>query len=69
MPKEGTLGVLDALLAHGLRKITFVGGEPTLCPWLPELIRHAKQQNVSTMVVTNGQTLLEGWLDKVEGLD
>lgn len=33
------------------RKITFVGGEPTLCPFLPELVAHAKSLGLPDMSV------------------
>jgi radical S-adenosyl methionine domain-containing protein 2 len=69
LPQADTFAVLDALLGAGLRKITFVGGEPTLCPWLPQLIAHAKAHGAATMVVTNGYAILKGWLSNVEGLD
>jgi organic radical activating enzyme len=38
----------------GLGKITFAGGEPTLCPWLHDLIAIAKKTGMVTMLVTNG---------------
>lgn len=41
------------------RKITFVGGEPTLVPWLSEIISDAKEYGLVTMVVTNGFRLLD----------
>ncbi len=53
--------VVEELCKSGIRKITFAGGEPTLCPWLPRLLEIAKQYGVTTMVVTNG-TRLEGGL-------
>lgn len=41
------------------RKITFVGGEPTLLPWLSDVISTAKVNGLVTMVVTNGSRLLD----------
>src|SRR2546423_2902387 len=64
LPK-GHLGRTESLtvvsmLAHaGFQKITFAGGEPFLCPWLPELIARAKSQGMTTSVVTNGSLLSE----------
>jgi radical S-adenosyl methionine domain-containing protein 2 len=49
--------VLDRLRAAGTEKVTFVGGEPTMCPHLPELIQHAKGLGLVTMLVTNGTRL------------
>lgn len=40
-----------------VRKLTFAGGEPTLHPALPELVRAADQAGVTTCVVTNGHRL------------
>ena len=37
--REGCLSVVESLVDAGFKKINFAGGEPTLCPWLPELIR------------------------------
>ena len=51
------MDVLDRLRAAGTEKVTFVGGEPTLCPYLPALIRHAKEIGLVTMLVTNGTRL------------
>ena len=48
---------LVAELAPHFQKITFAGGEPTLCPWLGDLIHDAKQLGMTTMVVTNGSRL------------
>jgi len=51
------LDVLDRLREAGTEKVTFVGGEPTLCPHLPELVEHAKDIGLVTMLVTNGTRL------------
>lgn len=64
LPREQALTVVEQLAAAGFDKITFAGGEPTLCPWLGELIELAKQRGLTTMLVTNGSRLLTpGWLD------
>jgi radical S-adenosyl methionine domain-containing protein 2 len=47
------------------RKITLVGGEPTLVPWLPEIISEAKMQGLVTMVVTNGFRLLDNFYGEI----
>jgi len=52
------LAVLDKLRAAGTEKVTFVGGEPMLCPHLAALVRHAKELGLVTMLVTNGSKLL-----------
>lgn len=48
------------LLGQNFRKITFVGGEPTLSRALPELIATAKQKGAITCLVTNGSQLTVG---------
>ena len=64
LPRDQALSVVEQLAAAGFDKITFAGGEPTLCPWLGELIELAKRRGLTTMLVTNGSRLLTpGWLD------
>lgn len=58
LPQEESLE-LTAMLADRFAKVTFVGGEPTLCPWLPELVYTAKQRGATTMLVTNASRLRE----------
>ncbi len=67
LPREGCLAVVDALAGAGFEKINFAGGEPTLCPWLPDLIRRAKQLALTTSIVTNGSRITPAWLDRVGG--
>ena len=67
MPKTDCIAVIDALARAGFEKLTFAGGEPTLCPWLPDLVRHAKESGLTTAIVTNGSNLREGYLDALHG--
>lgn len=46
-----------ALVAPLTDKITFVGGEPTLCPFLGDLIDDAHAAGLTTCVVSNGERL------------
>lgn len=62
LPKEQAIEVVLQLADIGFEKITFAGGEPTLCPWLPELIATAKEAGLTTMIVTNGSNLSEEFL-------
>lgn len=48
----------------GFEKITFAGGEPTLCPWLDELIQTAKSYGMTTMIVTNGSRITTAFLER-----
>ena len=43
LPREDSIAVVESLAGAGFGKINFAGGEPALCPWLPELIRRAKE--------------------------
>ncbi|MCO4761612.1 MAG: viperin family antiviral radical SAM protein [Myxococcales bacterium] len=52
-----SMKILDDLQAAGTEKITFVGGEPTLHPGLPELVVHAAKLGMTTCIVTNGAKL------------
>lgn len=49
--------VVKQLAEFGFGKITFAGGEPTLCPWLNKLIAIAKNDGMTSMLVTNGSRL------------
>jgi len=62
LPKEQAIEVVLQLAEIGFEKITFAGGEPTLCPWLPDLIATAKQAGLTTMIVTNGSKLTDHFL-------
>jgi hypothetical protein len=50
MKEAEALEVVEALAPH-CEKITFVGGEPTLCPFLGALIDRAHQLGLTTCVV------------------
>jgi radical S-adenosyl methionine domain-containing protein 2 len=57
LSEEDCLKVLGIMAESGTQKVTFVGGEPTLCPFLHNLIRRAKELGMVTMLVTNGSRL------------
>ena len=67
LPREGCLAVVDALGGAEFEKINFAGGEPTLCPWLPDLIFKAKELGMTTSIVTNGSRITPEWLDGLCG--
>ena len=58
--------LVDCLANAGFREINFAGGEPTLCPWLPDLIKRAANLGLVTSMVTNGTRITEQWLAKLE---
>lgn len=62
--------LLNKLVNFGFEKITFSGGEPTLCNYLPDLLKIAKAGKMTTMIVTNGSKLSCDWLkSNKENLD
>lgn len=67
LPKEQAIEVVIQLAEIGFEKITFAGGEPTLCPWLPQLIATAKDAGLTTMIVTNGSKLTDQFLEANKG--
>jgi radical S-adenosyl methionine domain-containing protein 2 len=73
LPREQMFALVEAVAAaplpHGLsrRKLTFAGGEPTLCPWLPELIGRAHEMGLITMLVTNGTRLSPDYFARLAG--
>jgi len=58
LPKKEAIEVVKKLAIYGFKKITFAGGEPLLCPWLPDLMKTAKELGMTTMIVTNGSRLI-----------
>lgn len=49
------------------RKITFVGGEPTLCPDLARHVAHAHALGLVTTVITNGTKITPAYLRAFQG--
>ncbi|MFD1014406.1 viperin family antiviral radical SAM protein [Winogradskyella rapida] len=64
LPEQDALKVVEQIAAAGFEKITFAGGEPLLCKWLPNLIKSAKQLGMTTMIVTNGSQLTDAFLQE-----
>ena len=67
LPEKDCLSVVDRLAEAGFEKINFAGGEPTLCSWLPNLIKRAKEHGMVTSIVTNGLRITDQWLDDLDG--
>lgn len=66
LPKEDCLSIVELLAQAGFQKINFAGGEPTLCPWLPDLIFRAKECGMTTSIVTNGSRITDQWLNQIK---
>ncbi|MDH5404228.1 MAG: viperin family antiviral radical SAM protein [Candidatus Heimdallarchaeota archaeon] len=62
-----SMKIIELLVEQGTKKITFVGGEPTLVPFLPELVIFSKSLGLTTMIVTNGSKLNEDYIKKFDG--
>jgi radical S-adenosyl methionine domain-containing protein 2 len=57
LPRAEMLAVIREL-ALGFQRINFVGGEPTLCPWLVDGLDLARALGLRTSLVTNGAKLI-----------
>ena len=64
LPKEIAITVPEMLSEAGADKITFVGGEPTLCPYLGDLLVASKDVGLTTCIVSNATGLTESFLDE-----
>lgn len=64
MPKDIALTVPEMLVEAGADKLTFVGGEPTLCPFLGDLLQAAKDVGLTTCIVSNASGLTDEFLDE-----
>ena len=51
------LAIIEAIAGYGCDKLTFVGGEPTLCPFLGDLIERTAELGITTSIVSNGERL------------
>ncbi|MBA9004953.1 viperin family antiviral radical SAM protein [Thermomonospora cellulosilytica] len=68
LPRHDAERVVARLAEAGFRKLTFAGGEPLLCPWLPDLVALAHRLGMVTSVVTNGSLLDEAMLQRLRGV-
>ena len=57
--------LIRMLSQAGFTKINFAGGEPMLYPELDRLIRVAKENGMTTSIVTNGTMITDSWLDGI----
>ncbi len=60
---KGRFAVIDNIAASGIRKLTFVGGEPLLVAEIKELIQYAKQKGLLVSMTTNSILLDDQMLD------
>ena len=64
LPFDQAERILEQLAANGVRRVTFVGGEPTLHPHLAAMLRCASELGLVTAIVTNGALITRAWLDE-----
>ena len=62
--RSSSLRLVGELRRAGVEKLTFVGGEPTLHPWLDDLLWEARYRGLVTCLVTNGTGITRGFLDR-----
>lgn len=67
LERDDCLAVVERLAEAGFQKINFAGGEPTLCPWLRDSVKAAKERGMITAIVTNGSKLTPDYLDAMRG--
>ncbi|HEY3358546.1 MAG TPA: radical SAM protein [Polyangia bacterium] len=64
--REGSLDearrLVDDFVARGYDGIILTGGEPTMVPWVGDLVRYAGERRMASRIITNGQLLGEGTL-------
>ena len=63
-PKENTFNVPRMLEDAGTEKLTLVGGEPMLCPYIGDLLIAAKDCELATKIVSNGTGFTDKFLKK-----
>lgn len=73
MPPDLVRGIIERIGREPLpprcpaRKITFVGGEPTLCPDLDRHVAYAHGLGLVTTVITNGTKITPAYLRAFQG--
>lgn len=65
LPLDSARTLLERLRDAGTKKVTFVGGEPTLVPALPALVEWTYELGMTPMIVSNGTGLSDTLLDKL----
>ena len=66
LPKETVFTLIDDLSRGGTEFIAIGGGEPTLYPYICEVIAYALSKNVEIELVSNGITLTDEMLEKLK---
>ena len=64
LSKKACYKIIGALKNNGTEKINFAGGEPTLSPFLGDLIVYSKSLGLTTSVISNGTGITKRFLRK-----
>ncbi len=59
--------ILNLLSEAGTKKLTLVGGEPTLCPYLGQILIEIKSLGITSMIVSNGTGISEAFFSQYAG--
>jgi len=62
LTKEEAFKIIDKLYYFGVHKINFAGGEPTLCPYLDELLKYSKKLGLTTSIISNGSGITKKFI-------
>jgi radical S-adenosyl methionine domain-containing protein 2 len=57
------LKIIDILAEEGCMKLNFAGGEPTLIPYLSNLIQYCKNYGIFTSIISNGTGISKKFLN------
>lgn len=57
------LKIIDMLAEGGCMKLNFAGGEPTLIPYLSNLIQYSKNYGIFTSIISNGTGISKKFLN------
>ena len=63
LAKKECLNLIELLGESGAKKINFAGGEPTLNPFLGELIIFSKELGLTTSIISNGTGINETFIE------
>lgn len=64
-----TRKILEILCAWGVKEIIYLGGEPTILPYLNEILELAKNKGISQRLISNGAFVTESLARKLVSLD
>lgn len=59
--------LIETAPAWGTEEITFLGGEPTLYPYLRQSIRMVQERGMKARIVTNGQKSFQKFMEEFDG--